>query len=511
MKSFSRVFLMMTVALLLAHAVAGAGTETDPSSPSAQAARPGDFIIRYGGETLGCFGTKPGHPFIAVPHMGLFIGDRATHNVVQIKNEHGQANIRRGNWRDRDDFQDGAFFSLLDSAIPVRYQDRIIPMRDLPGSVKDDIRGRVCNIAEVERTVLGSLGGYRFSQFNPSGHSRNCGDWVLGLYDRVFRSMDISVMSHNFPAPRSPEEWLRHPGQLKAGHLQNYAEVLFGTVDPSRLAGWCPRVGQPRPATVPNYWVSPGTASSMTEANTVLAFARGKHRALIVGDGKEAQHMYQATSRLLGPDNVKWIQPGGKAVDWETAARRFKADGVWGTKPVVANSLQNYTGSTLQNQTGDFSEPKHILQPVLPAQKETVSRQRNDSHQPPPAPAGASHLSQPNQLPKALQVQGNSPSASLPLKPASGSGPSGAVATQKASLGSSGSVQATQPSIIAPDPTKRGPSNPWELPGVRCPSGIGFGGMISSPPMMHTPHTFSPSFSAPSPPTMPSLPTTRFR
>jgi hypothetical protein len=486
MKFISRVFLMMMVALLLTDAAAWA--EGDASSHPAPPARMGDVVIRHRGDTLGCIGTRPGDPVIAIPHIGLFIGDRVTHNVVQVLNEHGQANIRPGFWQDRRDFQDGAFFSLLDSPIPVRYQGRIIPMRDLPGSVKDDTRGRVCNIAEVERTVLRHLGKYEFSQFNSSGHSRNCGNWVLGLYDRVFQSMGITVMSHNFPARRSPEEWLRNPGQLKPGHLQNYAEVLFGTVDPSRLAGWCPRVGPPGPATIPNYWVTPGTARSMTEANTLPAFAQGKHRALIVGDGKEAQHMYEATCRLLGPDNVKWIKPGGQPVDWMKAAWDFGAEVVYGEKRFAANPLQNYTG--------EFGEPNRIPKPVLQPQKETVSRQRNNLPLPLPSPpgifAGPPRSSQSDRLPGAFQTRDPGQSTPPPANPASGYGRSGALPPQKASLGSTAPLQSQPGGIFGPYPPKA-PPPPWELPGVRFPSGIGYGSVILSPPMMHAPPTSAPS------------------
>lgn len=516
MKSIRRVFLMMIVALLLADVSAWA--EPDSSSHPAPPARLGDLIIRHRGETLGIIGTKPGDPFPAVPHIGLFIGDRVTHNVVHIKNENNQAIIRPGFWQSQGDFQDGAFYSLLDSTIPVRYQGRIIPMRDLPEGFKDDIRGRVCTIAEVERTGLRSLGRFKGSQFNGSGHSRNCGDWALGLYDRVFRSMNLDVMAHKLPDRLSPEEWLRNPGLLKTGHLQNYAEILFGTVDPSRLAGWCPRVAPPASSTIPNYWVSPGMDRSMAEANTVPAFVRGKNRALIVGDGKEAQHMYQTTSRLLGADNVKWIKSGGQPVDWERAARLFKADIVMGEKSVTANTL-SLAANTFQTNTGDSQDPKSIFLPVSPVphpRKETASGQRN--HFPPPSPfppgnfPGPSRRSQMERIPGEIQTPGRFQSNPLPSNPASGHGQSGALPPQKVSLGSSGSVQAP-PDILGPNPSpyKRGPSHPGELPSTHFPSGIGSGSVNLPPPMMHNTHSFSPSFSAPSTPSMPSMPSTRFR
>ena len=206
-------------------------------------AQPGDLVIRHH-EKEGTLG-----PIGGIPHMGIFTGPRATKNgepfsVVSPEVDPGGKGVfRPRDWTDRDAFKDPGFFSVLDSQIPIRYRGLDISMADLPATLKQSIRDDV--IREAESRIGGSYGDYRLTQF-PSGHSNNCGDATLDIYDNVLAWHGVKVLAHKFPGS---DHFLPGGMGLREGKLKDYAEVLgfggSGTTDPSRLAGWLPRVSPP--------------------------------------------------------------------------------------------------------------------------------------------------------------------------------------------------------------------------------------------------------------------------
>ena len=90
--------------------------------------------------------------------------------------------ICSSNWTDKSNFKDPGFYSVLDSRIPVLYQGKVTTLSALPEAKKKQIREKACATAFDQ---LGSVyGKYEFTQI-PTGHSVNCGDWTLDLYDKV--------------------------------------------------------------------------------------------------------------------------------------------------------------------------------------------------------------------------------------------------------------------------------------------------------------------------------------
>ena len=128
---------------------------------------------------------------------------------------------------------------MLESRISVRYKGRATTLSALPTTQK---AGFVKRYVKWQQNDLGSTyGKYQLSQF-PKGHSVNCGDWVLGLYDKALTGEGVQVMSHKFPKSSLI------PGQagFKHGELRDYSELLWGTTDPSRLPDWLSQVGPPQ-------------------------------------------------------------------------------------------------------------------------------------------------------------------------------------------------------------------------------------------------------------------------
>ncbi|RKX58256.1 MAG: hypothetical protein DRP29_06970 [Thermodesulfobacteriota bacterium] len=200
-------------------------------------AQPGDIIIRHRGKTFGFIG--------GIPHIGIYVGEQGEYNVVHLQIEKGKSIIKTTRWTDEKEFKDPGFYSILDGKIPVKFNGKIIPISDLPPEIKTKIRSKVCEIAKKQ--VGKVIGPYRFSQLNPTLHSANCGDWVLDIYDKALKIFGIQVMSHKIHFwPKSPDWWLKHPEALKPGNLKDYAEILKGTVDPSRLPAWFPEVNLPQ-------------------------------------------------------------------------------------------------------------------------------------------------------------------------------------------------------------------------------------------------------------------------
>lgn len=201
-------------------------------------AKPGDLIIRHEGKTLGPIGIVG----IQTPHIGIYTGNRdkdgISYDVIDLGIEKGNGVIRPSHWTDESRFKDPGFYSVLDSRIPIRYNDEITTLSALPEKVKSNVREKIIKMADDD---LGSTyGKYELHQFSKQRHSVNCGDWVLDLYNKALTSEGIQVMSHRFPGSHE----IGATG-LKHGEIKDYAELLWGTTDPSALPGWLPQVSPP--------------------------------------------------------------------------------------------------------------------------------------------------------------------------------------------------------------------------------------------------------------------------
>jgi len=110
------------------------------------------------------------------------------------------------------------------------------------------------------------------------------------------------------------------PSQKVTGmELRKYLNLYFG--EPTK------------PFTdIPHYWTNGGRKESMTEAETMIAFAREKKKALVVGEGREAEHLYKRLVAMLGGDNVKWVKD---PANWIKNASEFGAEVVLGVKKVA--------------------------------------------------------------------------------------------------------------------------------------------------------------------------------
>ncbi|MCK4390181.1 MAG: hypothetical protein KAV83_08095 [Desulfobacterales bacterium] len=227
-KAITMFLIVLTFLSIKPLTVSGQETWEDTiwrPAPPKFPAKPGDLIIRHKGKTLG--------PIGGIPHIGVYTGNRTkvgtSYDVIDLGIKKGNGVVRPSHSTDESRFKDPGFYSLLESQIPVRHNGEITTLSALPEGVKNGIRENVCKMAEKD---LGSTyGKYEFSQF-PKGHSVNCGDWVLDLYNKALTNEGVQVMSHKFPGSHR--------------ELKDYAEVLWGTTDPSRLPGWLPEVGPPQ-------------------------------------------------------------------------------------------------------------------------------------------------------------------------------------------------------------------------------------------------------------------------
>ncbi len=86
---------------------------------------------------------------------------------------------------------------------------------------------------------------------------------------------------------------------------------------------------------IPSYFVSPGSdysGKSLTEAQTLTETVNEKHRALIVGKGREADLMYKNMVNSLGKVNVKRVDFYKDDGFLQREARKFGADVILGVK-----------------------------------------------------------------------------------------------------------------------------------------------------------------------------------
>jgi YD repeat-containing protein len=104
---------------------------------------------------------------------------------------------------------------------------------------------------------------------------------------------------------------------------------------------------------IPSYWTQSNRNQSMTEAQIMTEMTHGKKKALIVGNGPEADLMYKNMTNRLGEGNVKWSKQDLGRQQLQLQARKFGADVILGTKeygpftkkyrPLASASV--YTGS----------------------------------------------------------------------------------------------------------------------------------------------------------------------
>jgi len=91
---------------------------------------------------------------------------------------------------------------------------------------------------------------------------------------------------------------------------------------------------------VPSYWASGNSPQSLTEAQIMTEMVHNKNRALIVGNGREAEIMYNNMATKLGKANVKWIQIPLSDNQLQLEAKRFGADVILGVKGFKAPKMK---------------------------------------------------------------------------------------------------------------------------------------------------------------------------
>jgi len=222
--------------------------KTDRSRPRDMlySAKPGDIIVRHGkggilGPTLSV-GYLTGGKLNDITHVGIYVGDQGDYNVIELQIEkvggksHGI--IRTTTWDNEERFKNAAFFSILNSNIPVSNDAEIKGIRELRASIEADLRDRL--VRRAKSFLNRDLGEYSIFGDN------HCGSWVINdVYDPVLKGAGVQVMRTK---GLRHGEWYQHREDLVEGSLKTwFSSPLFGNsfVDPSYANDACPRVAEP--------------------------------------------------------------------------------------------------------------------------------------------------------------------------------------------------------------------------------------------------------------------------
>lgn len=174
-----------------------------------------------------------------------------------------------------------------------------------------------------------------------------------------------------------------YDGHGLKGYLLNWIHA-----DPEHLPRWAKSVKEPF-TNIPQYWTNGGRKESMTEAEIMIAFARGKERALVVGEGKEAQYLYKQLEKMLGTERVKWVKD---AATWQKEAYSFGADVVLGvrsqTLPRLPLAPPEAEVKRLDEKKLTSPPPPPPLVAIGPQGSASAAKQGNNHHDPGPGPGG---------------------------------------------------------------------------------------------------------------------------
>lgn len=355
MKFPGRLILFMCYSTILVSLI----IMSQDSKAEQRTAKPGDLVIRHGEGILG-----PPVWFDNIPHVGIYIGDneQLKANVVELTIEKKDGKsfgvIKTTNWTNEDRFKDAGFFSILESDIPIRYQGKEMSFRELPEGTKNLIREAVCRkaVSEVGKNK-GEFFATEYTRVEQQTSrkvvepSNNCGDWVaIDIYGKVLKDIGIQVLRGK-------------KGNFREVELVDYFRNPFiktKTCDPSLANDYFQRMAPPSAspsgdrfinAGIPNYWTTGGEAKSLTEAEVMTAFARGKKRVLVVGSGPEAAHLYQRLVAMLGQDNVKWVQDER---NWVQEAAAFGAEVVLGVRQVKTDDKRAKKAKKKEEEKRDY-------------------------------------------------------------------------------------------------------------------------------------------------------------
>jgi hypothetical protein len=176
-----------------------------------------------------------------IPHMGMLLENGKVFDL-QVEKLEGKdhAVIYKSDWDDPTRFKNPGFFSVLESSIPIKHNDKQKTFRDLSPEIKSEIRKKVCEIAEsyIEKDV----GEY--------GARSHCGDATIGIYDKALAEMGITVQRYKGASAFTKDlPGLRGFG-LVEGKLRDWFVndwLTFGAVmDPSEADDKLPRVEPPQ-------------------------------------------------------------------------------------------------------------------------------------------------------------------------------------------------------------------------------------------------------------------------
>jgi len=208
-----------------------AGKTTAPPGVSIRTeqftARPGDLIVRQG--------------FGEIPHTGILGKDAFAYDLrVEKMGGKDYSVIGTTPWNNDARFKNPGFFSVLDSNIPVKYNDRLTTFMELPSTLKESIRGRVCELADSQ---IGKTVG-EYSLLPKAGSLGHCGDWSVGLYDQALKEHNITVERYKGLSAFTMDKNGLVDGQLRHW-LVNDPTGGF-VMDPWEISRRLPSVSQPQ-------------------------------------------------------------------------------------------------------------------------------------------------------------------------------------------------------------------------------------------------------------------------
>ncbi len=287
--STGRIKTVLSIAVVLTAgrpALAARGAETDSDERAGTfrlTAQPGDLIVRHGEGILG----PPLTIGLAddIPHVGVIV-DRHKYGFsaveLQMRKVDG-ANygvMRTARYNDDTRFKNRAYFSVLESNIPVKYRDQMTTFKDLPHELKMQIRNEVQEMLAKEAAAEKVIGPYKAFGF---GKSSQCFDHPLEVYNEALRKSAVDVYRYEgaaaFAGKWGPDKPLNlNDRSLVPGALRDWFAVGEGSqtwTDPSKINDKLPRVGSP------NFgWMSPISTSPtystlrdrpLTEASAMAA------------------------------------------------------------------------------------------------------------------------------------------------------------------------------------------------------------------------------------------------
>ena len=137
------------------------------------------------------------------------------------------------------------------------------------------------------------------------------------------------------------------------------------------------------PREVPSYWVSHNRErrdhATKQDLRFVARMGQSVTRAVVVGDGPEADRVYQRMTARLGSQNVRRVYCSSGHTALQHLARTFGAGGIYGTRPVVTRIT--HRSSHREVRRNGYRLPSTVTpeRPVSPPAPRSSNRSRSVS------------------------------------------------------------------------------------------------------------------------------------